>query len=152
MNCPSVYMHLLPFHVVDSYQLCESICIHMDGWIDRQTGRQARRQTGRHFIKLRICLYGLRPSLSLFYPFFSTFCRCPGLVCSGEWIQKQSNGQRGEGSWVGFESVETTGFGHSFFVNKPSCGMAMPSLIDAWTKTSPDKGLRHALTKGCCMF
>ena len=51
MNCVSFYTHFLAFDV-GLYQLCVSyiyiqyiIYGWMDGWIDRQTGTQADRQT-----------------------------------------------------------------------------------------------------------
>ena len=73
MNCPSVYMHLLPFHVVDSYQLCELICIHMDGWIDRQADRHAGRQADillnyvfAYMVYVHLCRYLLIWSTSIF--------------------------------------------------------------------------------------
>ena len=78
--------------------------------------------------------------------FFTHFCTAgvsPGLLCSGDWIQKQSNGQGGIG--VVFPKplniLKPVDLG---FFSDPSCGMAMFS--EFWV--NPEDEADNTLRKG----
>ena len=121
MNCPSVYMHLLPFHVVDSYQLCESICIHMDGWIDRQADRHAGRQADillnyvfAYMVYVHLCRF--------FTHFFQPFAGVPVSCAQGSGSRSNQTDSGGkEAGWV-LKVLKPLDLGIPFLSTSPAVG------------------------------